>query len=98
MSQGTCILGAGHLQTGGSQRSGVFWGLLKFHLWSMISCPIIMKIPLTRGRLLELTWFNTLILEMERLKPRKGRSLPKFRVTEIMIPNYLFFLLSMGFL
>ena len=33
---------------------------------------------------------------MERLKPRKGRSLPKFRVTEIIIPNYLFFLAEHG--
>ena len=31
---------------------------------------------------------------MERLKPRKGRSPPKFRVTEIIRPNYHFFFLA----
>lgn len=33
----------------GSQSSGVFWGLLKSHLWSVIPCPVIMKTPLTLG-------------------------------------------------
>ena len=44
--------GVGHFQTGDSQRSGVFWGSSEIHLWSVIPCPVIMKTPLTLGRLL----------------------------------------------